>query len=64
MLQTILEHGNPPQPKVQLEAHQAVLSRRPTAAQLTHDNDPVVRTAARDLLTAIDSHLSEFCCRV
>ncbi|WP_327063687.1 hypothetical protein OG196_02240 [Kitasatospora purpeofusca] len=37
LLQTVLEHGNPPQPKVQLQAHEAVLSRRPTAAQLTHD---------------------------
>ncbi len=64
LLQTILEHGNPPQPKVQLEAHQAVLSRRQTADQLTHDIDPVVRAAAQDLLASIDSHLSQSCCRV
>ncbi|GAA1393725.1 hypothetical protein GCM10009639_27140 [Kitasatospora putterlickiae] len=64
LLQTILEHGNPPQPKVQLEAHQAVLSRRATADQLTHDSDPVVRAAAQNLLAGIDSHLSESCCRV
>ncbi|MFF3001888.1 hypothetical protein ACFVTF_03655 [Kitasatospora sp. NPDC057940] len=63
LLQTILEHGNPRQPKVQLEAHQAVLSRRLTADRLTHDSDPAVRGAAQDLLAAIDSHLSESCCR-
>ncbi|MFB7673051.1 hypothetical protein ACFC26_16745 [Kitasatospora purpeofusca] len=64
LLQTVLEHGNPPQPKVQLQAHRAVLSRRATAAQLTHDRDPAVRAAARDLVAAIDSHLSEPCCHV
>ncbi|MFJ7278547.1 hypothetical protein [Kitasatospora sp. NPDC098663] len=64
LLQAILEHGNPPQPNVQLDAHQAVLSGRPTADRLTHDSDPVVRAAAQDLLAAIDSHLSESRCRV
>ncbi|MFD4399873.1 hypothetical protein [Kitasatospora sp. NPDC058478] len=63
LLQTILEHGNPRQPKVQLEAHQAVLSRRPTADRLTHDSDPAVRVAAQDLLAAIDSRPGESCCR-
>ncbi|MFD9067519.1 hypothetical protein ACFVZ3_39065 [Kitasatospora purpeofusca] len=64
LLQTVLEHGNPPQPKVQLQAHQAVLSRRPTAAQLTHDRDPAVRAAARELVAAIDRHPGESCCPV
>ncbi|MFC9327380.1 hypothetical protein [Kitasatospora sp. NPDC057015] len=64
LLQTILEHGNPPQPKVEREAHRAVLSRRVTADQLTHDSDPVVRAAAQDLLAGIDSHPGESCCRV
>ncbi|MFE3111631.1 hypothetical protein ACFRKE_12945 [Kitasatospora indigofera] len=64
LLQTILEHGNPPHPKVQREAHQAVLSRRPTADRLAGDSDPVVRAAAQDLLAAIDRHPNEPCCQI
>ncbi|MFD0258486.1 hypothetical protein ACFVH7_09450 [Kitasatospora indigofera] len=64
LLQTILEHGNPPHPKVQLEAHQAVLNRRPTADRLVGDSDPVVRAAAQDLLAAIDRHPNESCCQI
>ncbi|MFC8451609.1 hypothetical protein [Kitasatospora sp. NPDC057223] len=64
LLRTILERGNPPQPRVQLAAHQAVLGRRATAGQLAHASDPAVRAAARDLLAAIDGHPGESCCRV
>ncbi|MEV0037091.1 hypothetical protein [Streptomyces sp. NPDC050804] len=61
LLRSVLEHGNAPQATVQLEAHHAVLSRRQTADRLAHDDDPVVRGAAQDLLSAIDNHVCESC---
>ncbi|GAB2607702.1 hypothetical protein GCM10027168_45670 [Streptomyces capparidis] len=61
LLETILEHGNPPQADVQRQAHQAVLHGRGTAERLTEDRDPAVRAAARSLLAAIDTHTCPTC---
>ncbi|MEU6239138.1 hypothetical protein [Kitasatospora sp. NPDC047058] len=61
VLQAVLEHGNPPRSGVQRAAHQAVLSGRRAADQLIRDDDPSVRSAARGLLAAIDSHRCETC---
>ncbi|MGW2515174.1 hypothetical protein ACWC0A_38605 [Streptomyces scopuliridis] len=61
LLQAVLEHGNPPQAKMQLEAHQAVVSCQQTADRLAHDDDPAVRAAAHGLLAAIGNHLCESC---
>ncbi|MFE2144829.1 hypothetical protein ACFXA3_24335 [Streptomyces sp. NPDC059456] len=61
LLQAILDHDNPPQPRVQRAAHQAVVGRRGTVEMLAGDKDPAVRVAARDLSAAIDSHSCEAC---
>ncbi|MFE9294957.1 hypothetical protein [Streptomyces niveus] len=61
LLQTILEHANPPQIDVQRAAHRAVLNGRSTADVLACDEDAAVRTAAANLVTAIGSHVCESC---
>ncbi|MGN9793017.1 hypothetical protein ACTMTU_18220 [Streptomyces sp. OZ13] len=61
LLQTILEHANPPQIEVQQAAHRAVLGGRNLADALVRDEDPGVRAAARELVAAIDSHVCESC---
>ncbi|MFE5804782.1 hypothetical protein [Streptomyces sp. NPDC056491] len=61
LLQTILEHANPPQSGVQHAAHRAVLDGRSTAEVLARDEDAAVRAAARELVTAIGSHVCESC---
>ncbi|MFF3684938.1 hypothetical protein [Streptomyces sp. NPDC002187] len=61
LLQTILEHANPPQIEVQHAAHRAVLDGRNMADVLTRDKDPVVQAAAHELVAAIDNHVCESC---
>ncbi|MFB6818316.1 hypothetical protein ACFCV8_27610 [Streptomyces sp. NPDC056347] len=61
LLRTILEHANPPRPDVQYAAHRAVFDGRRLAESLTGDEDATVRTPARDLLAAMDSHACEVC---
>ncbi|MFJ4862887.1 hypothetical protein [Streptomyces sp. NPDC088748] len=61
LLQTILEHANPPQIAVQHAAHRAVLDGRSVADVLTRDADAAVQAAGRNLVTAIDSHACESC---
>ncbi|UUU37667.1 hypothetical protein [Streptomyces sp. NBC_00162] len=61
LLQTILEHSNPPKIDVQHAAHRAVLDGRSMADVLACDEDAAVRAAARDLVAAIDSHVCESC---
>lgn len=61
LLQTILEHGNPPKIEVQQAAHRAVLDGRNMAEALARDEDAAVQGAARDLVTAIDTHICESC---
>lgn len=61
LLQTILEHANPPQITVQHAAHRAVLDGRSTADVLARDADAAVQAAGRNLVTAIDSHVCESC---
>ncbi|MFJ6054758.1 hypothetical protein [Streptomyces sp. NPDC092307] len=61
LLQTILEHTNPPHMEVQRAAHRAVLEGRSTAERLAGDGNAAVRTAARELVTTIDSHVCESC---
>ncbi|MFG2626850.1 hypothetical protein [Streptomyces sp. NPDC048473] len=61
LLQAVLEHANPPQAEVQLQAHRTVLLGRLTADLPTRDADPAVRTAAQGLLDAIDHHRCGTC---
>ncbi|WP_328400217.1 hypothetical protein [Streptomyces sp. NBC_00390] len=61
LLQTILEHANPPQIEVQHAAHRAVLDGRSMADVLTRDKDPAVQAAAHELAAAIDNHVCESC---
>jgi hypothetical protein len=61
LLQTILEHANPPRIEVQQAAHRAVLDGRSMADMLARDGDAAVRAAARDLVAAIDSHVCGSC---
>ncbi|WP_335755262.1 hypothetical protein [Streptomyces niveus] len=61
LLQTILEHGNPPKIEVQQAAHRAVLDGRNMAEALARDEDAAVQGAARDLVTAIDTHICASC---
>lgn len=61
LLQSILEHANPPQIEVQHAAHRAVLDGRSMADVLAHNEDAAVQAAAHDLVTAIDSHVCESC---
>ncbi|MFJ2795144.1 hypothetical protein ACIPDW_31335 [Streptomyces sp. NPDC087290] len=62
LLQTILEHANPPEIEVQQAAHRAVLDGRSVADVLARDEDAAVRAAAGELVAAIDSHVCESCC--
>ncbi|MFC5918351.1 hypothetical protein [Streptomyces pulveraceus] len=61
LLQTILEHANPPEIEVQQAAHRAVLDGGSAADVLARDGDAAVRAAARDLVAAIDGHVCESC---
>lgn len=61
LLQTILEHANPPKIEVQHAAHRAVLEGKSMAEALARDEDAVVQAAARDLVAAIDSHVCGSC---
>ncbi|WP_229848896.1 hypothetical protein [Streptomyces melanogenes] len=61
LLQTILEHGNPPKIEVRHAAHRAVLDGRSMAEVLARDEDAAVQAAARDLVTVMDSHACESC---
>ncbi|WRZ95785.1 hypothetical protein OHB54_03410 [Streptomyces sp. NBC_01007] len=61
LLQTILEHANPPQIEVQHAAHRAVLDGRSMAEVLARDGDAAVQAAARELVTMIDGHVCESC---
>ncbi|MGW6842934.1 hypothetical protein [Streptomyces sp. NPDC054958] len=48
LLQTILEHANPPTTDVQHAAHRAVIEGRSAAEVLTRDGNAAVREAARE----------------
>lgn len=61
LLQTILEHTNPPKIEVQHAAHRAVLEGKSMAEVLARDEDAVVQAAARDLVAAINSHVCGSC---
>ncbi len=61
LLESILEHTNPPHLEVQYAAHRAVLDGKSTAEALSRDGDPAVRTASIGLLAAIDGHACDAC---
>ncbi|KAB1980224.1 hypothetical protein F8144_34315 [Streptomyces triticiradicis] len=62
LIQAVLEHSAA-RIEVQSAAHLAVLAGVNTLHVLTEDGDPGVRTAARELMAAIDSHVCDACRR-